>query len=82
MSDQAAEAVAVARGRYALYDNPDGSVAIARTDGLCETCAGCGCGEQMPPISIPAMVARQARLFAEGKLKMPGIAKAVTRARR
>lgn len=76
------EPEAVARGRYALYANADGSVAIARTDGLCGTCAGCGCGEQMPPISIPAVVAAQARRFAEGKLKIPGALGKVARARR
>lgn len=40
-------------GRYAVYEAPDGDWVLARATGLCETCRGCGCGEQAEPVPLP-----------------------------
>ena len=32
------------RGRYAVYEQPDGSWKIATVGPLCENCSTCGCG--------------------------------------
>lgn len=45
------------RGRYAVFETPDGGLAIARSGPLCDTCAGCGCGEQADAIMVPKMAA-------------------------
>ena len=60
------------RGRYAVYDDGGGGLVIARASGICETCAGCGCGEQADPITVPAMLVALARNAAAGG-KMPGL---------
>lgn len=39
------------RGRYALYPQDKG-VIIAYTNGLCETCQGCTCGDPQEPIDL------------------------------
>lgn len=48
-------------GRYRVYLAPDGGGVIARAGPLCDRCAGCGCGEQGDPITIPALVIQIAR---------------------
>jgi len=48
-------------GRYRVYSAPDGGWVIARAGPLCDRCAGCGCGEQGDPITIPALVIQVAR---------------------
>jgi len=60
------------RGRYAVYAAPDGGLVIARAGGICERCAGCGCGEQADPITVPAMLVALARNAAANG-KMPGL---------
>ena len=60
------------RGRYAVYDDGGGGLVIARASGICDTCAGCGCGEQADPITVPAMLVALARNAAAGG-KMPGL---------
>jgi len=56
------------RGRYALFVTPEGPV-IARATGLCDTCQGCGCGQQQEPISMtPAGVMK---LIKQHGIKMP-----------
>lgn len=54
------------RGRYAIFEQPDGGLVIPRSAPLCETCAACGCGEQMEPLRIPGALVRMARAAAEG----------------
>ena len=46
--------VALERGRYAAFAQPDGSngLMIYRATGLCESCASCGCGAQQEPIDL------------------------------
>ena len=58
------------RGRYAVYE-ADGGLVIARASGICETCANCGCGEQVDPITVPAMLVALAKNAAANG-KMPG----------
>lgn len=48
-------------GRYKLGQAPDGSLALARSTGLCEACTSCGCGQQSAPVHVPAMVMQMAR---------------------
>ena len=60
------------RGRYAVYDDGTGGLVIARASGICDTCAGCGCGEQADPITVPAMLVALAKNAAAGG-KMPGL---------
>jgi hypothetical protein len=55
------------RGRYAIYEQPDGGLVIPRSAPLCESCASCGCGEQQEPLRIPGALVRMARAAAEGK---------------
>jgi hypothetical protein len=55
------------RGRYAIYERPDGGLVIPRTSGLCETCSGCECGEQVEPLIVPGALVKMARAAAEGK---------------
>lgn len=54
-AEQAAPAPLV-RGRYAIFEAPDGGWAIARTESICERCQGCGCGEQAAQIDLPPML--------------------------
>ena len=55
------------RGRYAIFEQPDGGLIIPRSAPLCETCVACGCGEQMEPMRIPGALVKMARAAAEGK---------------
>ncbi len=54
------------RGRYAIFEQPDGGLVIPRSAPLCERCAGCGCGEQAEPLRIPGALVKMARAAAEG----------------
>ena len=54
------------RGRYAIYDQPDGGLVIPRTTSLCETCASCKCGEQADPLRVPGALVKMAKAAAEG----------------
>jgi hypothetical protein len=68
------------RGRYAVYEQPDGGIVIARAVNLCERCLDCGCGEQADPIGpVPGTVIQMARAAAEGKLKLSGAVKQAMR---
>lgn len=62
------------RGRYAIFETPDGGWAIARASGICGTCQACGCGEQHEAIPIPAMlvpfITGQAEMTKGGMLGM------------
>lgn len=62
------------RGRYAIYQTPDGAWSILRASGICETCQGCGCGEQHEAIPVPAMmvpfITGQAEITKGGMLGM------------
>lgn len=55
------------RGRYAIFEQPDGGLVIPRSAPLCERCADCGCGEQGEPLTIPAAIVKMAKAAAEGK---------------
>lgn len=55
------------RGRYAIFEQPDGGLVIPRTSGLCESCAKCTCGEQVEPLKVPGALVKMARAAAEGK---------------
>jgi hypothetical protein len=63
-------------GRYCVYLSPDGGWVVARAVGICDTCQGCGCGEQAEPIVIPSLVISMA--MQQGKGKLLGMLKAVT----
>ena len=54
------------RGRYAIYEQSDGSLVIPRSAPLCKACAACGCGEQAEPLRIPGTLVKMARAAAEG----------------
>jgi len=56
------------RGRYAIYEQPDGGLVIPRSAPLCERCAGCGCGEQLDPLRIPGMLVKAAMSAGSGGL--------------
>lgn len=66
--EQARPPVIEGPGRYVVYLAPDGGWVVARALGICETCEGCGCGEQADPIQIPAMVIRMAQAQGKGLL--------------
>lgn len=68
----------IERGRYAVFMMRDGGLIIARSGPLCETCAGCGCGDQIEPLKVPAMLANMARAAAEGKMNVLQAAKAMS----
>ena len=55
-------------GRYAVYQAGDGGWAIARATGLCETCLGCGCGEQAELIEVPFLVVSMASQAGKNNL--------------
>lgn len=61
-------------GRYVVYEAPDGGWIINRTGGICETCQGCGCGEQADPVQIPALAIKLAQ--SQGRTKLMGMLKA------
>ena len=47
------------RGRYAVYEMPDGGWKIATVGPLCETCSNCGCGQAYrDPLPVPAGAVR------------------------
>lgn len=54
------------RGRYAIYEQPDGGLVIPRTTSLCETCASCKCGEQADPLRVPGALVKMAKAAADG----------------
>ena len=66
----------VQRGRYAVHEG-DGGFVIAYTRGLCETCQGCGCGEQSPdPLDftrkgIMKTIMRARSALADSGMKLP-----------
>ncbi len=66
MSDQDQVPEASERGRYAIFEQPDGSLIIPRSAPVCESCATCGCGEPMEPLRIPGALVKMARAAAEG----------------
>jgi len=55
-------------GRYRVFETPDGGWVVARAVGTCDTCQGCGCGDQADPIQIPAMVISMAKAQGGGLL--------------
>jgi len=57
----ATEPVVLEQGRYRVFESPDGGWVIARAAATCERCQGCGCGEQVDPIQVPAMVIAMAK---------------------
>jgi hypothetical protein len=50
-------------GRYQVYEAPDGGWVIARATGICETCQGCGCGEQAEVVALPDFSKGQAHII-------------------
>jgi len=66
MSQPPAQPEPAERGRYAIYEQPDGGLVIPRTHGLCETCAACGCGEQAEPLKVPGALVKMALAAAQG----------------
>lgn len=68
------------RGRYAVFDQPDGGLLIARAVNLCDRCLDCGCGDQAEPVGpIPGSLVTMARAAAAGKVKIPQAIKAAMR---
>jgi hypothetical protein len=67
----------VERGRYAVFEQPDGGLVIPRSGPLCERCADCGCGEQLEPLRIPGSLVKMARVAAEGSGGLAGRMKAM-----
>lgn len=65
------------RGRYAIYEQPDGGLIVPRSTPLCESCAKCKCGEQMEPLKVPGALVKMARAAAEGKGGVAGKLKAM-----
>ena len=64
------------RGRYAIYETPDGGLLINRTVNLCEDCLNHGCGESADPVGpIPGSLVAMARAAAAGKMKLPAAMK-------
>ncbi len=66
MTDEPLPVQPAERGRYAIFEQPDGGLVIPRSAPLCERCAGCGCGEQLDPLRVPGALVRMARAAAEG----------------
>ena len=65
------------RGRYAVYPQDPTGLVIARTAGLCERCASCGCGEPQEPIDLtPKGVGKllgSKRAQGLARIMMPGV---------
>ena len=59
-AEQDAQPRVIERGRYALYESPDGGLVVARATGTCQSCQDCGCGEQQQPLIAPAMLVKMA----------------------
>jgi len=62
--------VLLERGRYAISGMPDGSWVIARAAPICESCQGCGCGEQGDPIHVPAMIVNLLTMDPDKRAKL------------
>lgn len=45
-------------GRYRATQMPDGALVITRATGTCDTCRQCGCGDQAPPVVLPAIITK------------------------
>lgn len=70
--ETAAPAEPAERGRYAIFDQPDGGLLIARAVNLCDRCLDCGCGDQAEPVGpIPGSLVTMAKAAAAGKVKIP-----------
>lgn len=65
---QAAGPQVLEAGRYKLAQAPDGALVLGRATGLCESCTGCGCGDQATPVHVPAMVMKMAKGGMLGKM--------------
>jgi hypothetical protein len=61
--------VLLERGRYAIFETPEGGWAVARAVETCETCRDCGCGEQMAAIQVPAVVIKMASMGDAGMVR-------------
>ena len=60
------------RGRYSLFEAPgEQGMLIYRATGLCDRCAGCGCGEQQDviPLTMRGVMALAAKQGKAGFLK-------------
>lgn len=55
----------IERGRYAVYETPDGGWVVARST-TCDECKDHGCGEKGDPIPIPAIVIALAKQAQNG----------------
>ena len=74
MSEEPVQPEPSERGRYAVYDMPDGGLLIARTSDICDRCRDCGCGTQREPLGpIPGGVIEMAKMAAAGKIKLPNM---------
>ena len=64
------------QGRYRISETPDGGLRIARAVNTCETCQGCGCGEQAEQVNIPGWMLKAGpvrdKMVAMFKRAMPG----------
>ena len=58
------------RGRHAITGMADGSWVITRAGPLCDTCAGCGCGEQQDPITVPSFAVNLMMMDPEKRAKL------------
>ena len=56
------------RQRIAIFEEPTGAWVIARAGPICETCAGCGCGDPLDPITINPLFVRMIKARAEGRM--------------
>lgn len=74
MEDETVQPEPSERGRYAVYDMPDGGLLIARTSGICQRCLDCGCGDQREPLGpVPGGVIEMAKMAAAGKIRLPNM---------
>lgn len=72
MSEEPSQPEPSERGRYAVYEMPDGGLLIARTSDICDRCQGCGCGTPREPLGpVPGGVIEMAKLAAAGKIRLP-----------
>ena len=59
--------VLLTRGRFALTEMPNGSWVIRHARPLCASCEACGCGEQQPEITAPALLVGLVKAHDEGQ---------------